>query len=80
MMRGQTLWLPSTGAQFSVEETSDDGTTAIVRGFRTGGRMHVTMDERGYWARSVTDNGQSGTSLFDSLTPCGPRYRARRPA
>jgi hypothetical protein len=75
---GQALWLPSTGARFTVEEVSDDGHEAIVRGQRLGGRLHVTAAGEGrYWARSVTDNGRSGSSLFDSLAPCGPRLAMR---
>lgn len=75
MMIGQMFQLAATRARFEVIEVSADDTRAIVAGVRTGVRRLVLADERGYWSRAVTDNGRSGPSLFDSLTPAGPRYR-----
>jgi hypothetical protein len=76
MTVGRTFWLPGTGATFRVLETSADGTRGIAAGFRTGGRILIAEGPAGYYARSVRDDGASGT-LLDTLTPYGPRYAAR---
>jgi hypothetical protein len=74
---GQAL-VTLPGVRFVVEEVRSDGSEAIVRGARLGGRLFAWQEDGGgYWARSATDNGQSGTSLFDSLEPVGHRFRLR---
>jgi hypothetical protein len=75
METGQMFWLKRTGARFEVEEVSSD--RAIARGMRTGARILVTETPSGYYGRTVQDNGQSGSSLFDSLIPSGPRFAMR---
>lgn len=75
MTPGQAMWRPDGAARFLVVEVRDDGSKAIVEGQRTGGRLFVVPDGLGrYWARQVTDNGQPGDSLFDSLVPVGRRF------
>ena len=75
MNAGQMVWVKKTGARFEVEEV--DGDRAIVRGVRTGARLMAVETADGLYVRSVVDNGASGSSLFASLDPVGPRYAAR---
>jgi hypothetical protein len=75
MAPGQMFTLMRTGARFTVVEVRGD--QAIAGGVRTGARVLVTRTGTGYYGRVVTDNGASGASLFDSLTPAGPRYTMR---
>ena len=77
MIAGQMLWIPRTGARVEIEEVHPDQSRAIARGYRNGGRLMVIEEPSGYYVRSVTDNGASGTSLFASLVPVGPRYAAK---
>ena len=71
MILGYQIVLKATRAVFRVEVI--DGQRGIVRSDRTGGRLLLVETDRGLFARRVVDNGASG-SLFDSLTPVGPRY------
>jgi hypothetical protein len=75
MITGQTFYAPRTGAAFAVLETVPDGSRAIAAGLRTGGRVMIFETAAGYYARAVTDNGQPGASLFDSLDPIGRRLK-----
>lgn len=80
MTPGQRLTMVCSGAVFVVEEVNRDGTRAIVRGVRTGGRLMAYESPSGpggspyFHGRIVDDNGRPGRSLFASLTPRGQRH------